>query len=252
MNQIQIQDTRAVAYIRQSTTEQENGLEAQRQDIESYAKREGIEIANIFVDFGTSAYSTHFMERPVVQEMLNYMQANAVGQMIFTKLDRAFRNVRDCVCTVDALAQQGLRFHITQMKIDTGTAMGKAFLHFMALMAELENGVRSERQLAAFDVMRSQGHRAGAVPYGWDPVPAGNRTSRTGRPADNLVPNEAEQDVLRWILTHHKQGWGDNAMAQSLNDHAIPSKRGGRWHASTVHSVRTHAKLSIEPNQKAA
>ena len=89
------------------------------------------------------------MERPAVLEMLDYMKEEGISTIIFTKLDRAFRSVRDCVLTLDQWSAEGIFFHIIEQKIDTSNAMGRAFLQIMAVLAELENGQRSERQRAA-------------------------------------------------------------------------------------------------------
>jgi len=95
----------------------------------------------------------------------------------------------------------------------------------------------------SFDVMRSQNHRAGAVPYGWDPSPSADRTSKTGRQADDLIPNPSEQETLTWILEQSKT-YGDTHIARALNAAEIPSKKGGQWYPSTVKSVREHARLA--------
>lgn len=237
-----------VAYVRGSTEKQENTIEAQETGIRRYCAALGLEVSAVFADSGISG-STTFMERPAVVQMLEHMKEHGITSIVFTKLDRAFRSVRDCVLTLDEWAAQGVSFHIIEQKIDTSNAMGRAFLQIMAVLAELENGQRSERQKAAFAVMRDNAHRCGAIPYGWDAAPSG-RTSRTGRAADDLAPNPREQTVLRQILAWHERGVSDNAIARCLNTAGIRAKQGGKWHGATVLSVRTHARVA-EPDGSA-
>ena len=234
---------RVVAYGRGSTEKQENTIEAQEGAVKRYCAALEFQLDRYFADSGISG-SSAFMERPAVLEMLDYMKSEGITTIIFTKLDRAFRSVRDCVLTLDQWAAEGIAFHIIEQKIDTSNAMGRAFLQIMAVLAELENGQRSERQRAAFGVMRENGHRCGTIPYGWDAAPTSDRTSRTGRQADNLIPNEAEQIVLRRILAWNAEGISDNKIARLLNADGIPAKRGGAWHGATIASVRNHAKLA--------
>ncbi len=261
----------AVAYIRGSTEEQQNTLVAQRHQIEGYCAAYGIELAHVFIDSGESAYSTMFFDRPVVKEMRDYMARTGIRQIIIAKLDRAFRNTKDTLNTVDALARKKIDLHILDIKLDTTTPTGRCILTVFAAMAEMENGVRSLRQKSAFAAMRRQHKLCGNVPYGWIDVGGGR-----------LAPHPMEQKHLQFILEQAKT-YGDSALARALNDAGIPSRGAGRvgkftnrsgnvmqihgrrvkpgetiefaqsgkWHASTVHSVREHAQLA-EPQQIAA
>lgn len=244
-----------VGYIRGSTEEQKNTIEAQTSSIARYCAGNGLDLRGNFPDSGISGSST-FMERPAVLEMLAFMQQHDIRQIIFTKLDRAFRSVRDCVLTLDEWASKGVAFHIIEQKIDTSNAMGRAFLQLMAVLAELENGQRSERQVLAFDSMRKTGQRTGAISYGWDAI-SSTRTSKTGRAADDLVINRAEYRCLLQILEWREEGRTDCEISRLLNNAGVKTKNSGvkmtrkgrtwicdgRWSPATVLSVRTHARL---------
>lgn len=254
-----------VGYIRGSTEDQKNTIEAQDGSIRRYCAGQSLHLARCFSDSGVSGGST-FMERPAVLEMLAFMQAQGITQIVFTKLDRAFRSVRDCVLTLDEWASKGVAFHIIEQKIDTSNAMGRAFLQIMAVLAELENGQRSERQSAAFRVMRATGQRTGNVSYGWDAVAAADRTSKTGRAADDLVINAREYRILLQILAWSGEGKTDCAIARALNDAGIKTKNAGqaltrkgrtrlctgKWQPATVRSIRLHARLDDSAGETAA
>lgn len=252
-----------VGYIRGSTEEQKNTIEAQTTSIARYCTGLGLDLRQTFSDSGISGSST-FMERPAVLEMLAFMRELEIRQIVFTKLDRAFRSVRDCVLTLDEWASNGVAFHIIEQKIDTSNAMGRAFLQIMAVLAELENGQRSERQGAAFASMRSTGQRTGAVSYGWDAV-SSDRISKTGRQADDLTVNLHEMAWLNQILAWHADSVSDCEIARRLNTAGVKTKNAGKtmqrkgrtwicdgkWEAAGVRSVREHARLQ-EPIALAA
>lgn len=236
-----------VGYVRGSTDEQQNTLESQEGQIRAYCTFRGFELVRLFLDSGESAFSTAFYERPQAAAMLAWMngkadetgKARATG-IVFAKLDRGFRDALDCLFTVDDLARRGVQLHILDIQLDTTTPVGKLVLTMMAAIAEFENHRRSERQKAGFAVMKRNSQRCGNVPYGWDAMPS-NRFSKTGRLADDLVPNEEEQRILRRIIEGDLSHISDNAAARQLNGEGIPAKKGGRWHGATVRSVRIHA-----------
>lgn len=65
-------------------------------------------------------------------------------------------------------------------------------------------------------------------------IPYGKRIDSLGR----IVKDAKEYAGVRFILSsHHEMGFGPEAIAKQLNEYGIPSKRGGKWHASTVRNV---------------
>lgn len=59
---------------------------------------------------------------------------------------------------------------------------------------------------------------------------------RTGTGGD-LVPDESEQTVIRWILTQRNEGSTFQSIADVLNEQGIPGARGGKWYPQTVSNV---------------
>ena len=237
----------ACGYIRGSTEQQQNTLVAQEQQIAGYCQFKGLEVARYFTDSGESAFSTSFYERPQAAEMLAWMHEHDVRAIVFTKLDRGFRDALDCLFTVDDLNRRGVHLHILDIQLDTSTPVGKLVLTVMAAIAEFENRRRSERQKAANAVKRARGERCGNIPYGWDAIPS-PRKSKTGRDAEDLVPNRLEQTVLRLICEEWKTE-SCNEVARRLNQRGTPAKKGGKWFGATVSSVREHALMAQGQHQ---
>jgi DNA invertase Pin-like site-specific DNA recombinase len=228
---------RVAGYIRGSTDEQVNTLDAQRAQIAAYCEFKGLHLVECFVDQGESG-TTPFFERPKAAEMVARMTELDATGIVITKLDRGFRNALDCLFTIEQFKRQGLGLHLLDIHLDPTSPVGELLITMMAGIAQFENRRRSERQKAAFAVLRAQGKRCGAVPYGW--------TLGLG---DLLVSKDEEQETLRRIVAWSEDdGLGPSTIAGLLNRKNIPTKNGGKkWFPATVESVLKHARLAPEP-----
>jgi site-specific DNA recombinase len=233
---------RVVGYVRGSTDEQLNTLEAQENQIRAYCAYKNLELARIFTDKGESG-STSFYERPAACEMLAQMTDMGATGIVITKLDRGFRNALDCLFTLDNLASRGIGLHLLDIQLEPDTPVGKLLVTMLAAIAEFENKRRSERQVAAFAVMKSKGQRCGTVPYGWT----------LSHVTETLSPDEEEQRILRqivhWIETDKM---AVSKIARLLNEAGAPTKQGGKkWFPATVASVYKHRRISeLSGNQE--
>lgn len=80
---------RAALYIRVSTEEQAKqgySIPAQREDLEGYARRNGLAVAGVFVDEGKSARK-RYTSRPAFMQMLEMVKAGEIDVILFIKLD---------------------------------------------------------------------------------------------------------------------------------------------------------------------
>src|SRR5689334_18053073 len=82
----------AVAYLRASTEDQKLGPEAQRAAIETWAAREGIEVAAWYVDAGVSGGSA-LDARPALGAALAALRGMGAGVLFVAKRDRLARDV---------------------------------------------------------------------------------------------------------------------------------------------------------------
>ena len=138
------------------------------------------------------------------------------------KLDRLTRSVRD----LSGLLEQyfGTRFTLLSVeeKIDTSSAAGRMILNIMATVSQWEREVIGERTSAALQHKRAKGQHVGAAALGYR-VNAGK-----------LEKEAVEQKTVRRIRRLRAKGWTLQAIADKLNAEGVPTKRGGRWHPSTV------------------
>ena len=111
-------------YIRVSTEDQAKegySLEVQREYLESFAKREGLEIFKVYQDDGISGYST---ERPALKNLLKDAKEKKFDLVLVYKIDRFSRNLKDLLNLVDELSTYGVGFKSATEPFDTTTSAG--------------------------------------------------------------------------------------------------------------------------------
>lgn len=132
-------------YIRVSTKKQEKeglSLDAQKRLLEEYTLNNKWEIYKDYCD-GVSGKS--ISGRKYFKEMLKDAKEGKFSTILITKLDRAFRNVKEALITLDELNSIGVDFVSISEKIDTTSAMGRFFFTIISAFAELERELVKER-----------------------------------------------------------------------------------------------------------
>lgn len=148
---------RVFLYIRVSTDEQAlHGLsiEAQTAALEKWARDNGHKIAGIYIDAGISARKPA-SKRPELQRLLTDIQAGKVDLIVFTKLDRWFRNIAEYYKVQDILERHHVDWKTIQEDYDTSTASGRLKVNIMLSVAQDEADRTSER-IKAINEMKRQ------------------------------------------------------------------------------------------------
>ena len=222
--------SRAVAYARVSSKRQaEEGvsLDAQVERLLAYAEFRGLDLGteDIYIDDGISA-AIHLWSRPAGRKMRETIYQERVGHVLALKMDRLFRDVQDCLGSVDELRGIGVDIHILDQDggtLDTSTSMGRFFLTTIASLAELERGQISERTKIAMKHLKDNAKVFTGPIFGWD------------RRGDDIIPNWREQDIIDYMRhRHYVQGWSGNKIAKQLNELKVKGKKGGSWTSSMV------------------
>ena len=84
---------RVACYVR-ANTEGQNSIDNQISSLEEYCKENNYTIAGIYKDSGISARKS-YKERPALLQLIEDCKNGKIDLIIFTKLDRLSRNVRD-------------------------------------------------------------------------------------------------------------------------------------------------------------
>jgi DNA invertase Pin-like site-specific DNA recombinase len=218
----------AIGYARVSTDGQATegvSLEAQRARIDEYCQSNGIELAETFSDEGLSGKRAD--NRPGLQSALK-TACRRKGILVTYSLSRLGRSTRDLIDIAERIQQAGADLVSLTEQIDTTSAAGKMVFRMLAVLAEFERDLVSERTTAALAHHRASGRKTGGhVPFGYD-VASDGRT---------LIENRKEQATIQAIIAKRKNGISYRTIADTLNGEGRATKNGMCWSPKTVRSV---------------
>ena len=220
--------TAAVLYARVSTTKQAQegvSLEAQEARLRTWAAGQDLEVASVHVDAGLSGGRAD--NRPGLQAALSDV-CKRRGVLVVYSLSRVARSTRDALAIAERLEKAGADLVSLSEAIDTTSAAGKMVFRMLAVLAEFERDLISERTLSAMDHLRRQGRKvSGNVPFGWEEAEGGR-----------LVPNEAERAVVEMLRKRRAEGASFRDIARELEAARVPTKSGLlTWTPATIRGV---------------
>lgn len=149
---------RLFLYIRVSTEEQAiHGLsiEAQTEALEKWAIANEYKVVDVYTDAGISARKPA-SKRPELQRLLNDIRAGKGDLVVFTKLDRWFRNIAEYYKVQEVLEKHHVDWKTIQEDYDTTTASGRLKINIMLSVAQDEADRTSERIKAVFEMKRQK------------------------------------------------------------------------------------------------
>jgi DNA invertase Pin-like site-specific DNA recombinase len=230
---------RLVMYLRVSTAGQLDGygLDTQENDCRRWAKKHGHRIVKVCTDGGISGTKTD-EDRPGLTEALSTLDAGEADGLLAPNLDRLARELTVQEAALSVVWAYGRRVftvdHGEHLADDEDDPMRKFVRQVMGAAAELERGLIAKRLRNGRKAKAEQGGYAyGAPAYGQ-------------RAEDrSLTVDSSEAEVLDRMRHWHASGLGVRGIADRLNELGVPTKRGARWHPTTV------ARL-VNPDARAA
>lgn len=144
-----------ISYLRVSTAKQGRsglGIEAQRNAILAFAKREGFEVVREYVEYESGKGTDALDRRPVLAEALGDAR-KIKASVVVTKLDRLSRDV----AFISGLMSQKVPFIVAELGADADPFM----LHLFAALAEKERAMISSRTKVALAAAKERGVRLG-------------------------------------------------------------------------------------------
>ena len=210
--------TTAAGYVRVSTEEQARegyGLSAQEQAVRAYCQAQGWELVEVYADAGRSGKSMRGREE--LARLLADAGAGRFQRVIFWKLDRLARNLRDLLDICDRLEALEVRIVSIQESIDTGTASGRMVRNIMGSLAEFERELIVERIKAGLAEKARQGELLGPLPLGY------RRDDESGA----VVLDEAVAPLIHEAFVRYATGtYSLRDMARWANEVGLRSTEG--------------------------
>jgi DNA invertase Pin-like site-specific DNA recombinase len=222
-----------ITYIRVSTPQQGKsglGLAAQRSALVQFAKAEGLELAEEFVEVESGKGSDAIERRPQLKAALAAAKKLKCA-VVVAKLDRLSRDVH----FISGLMAHKVPFVVAALGMDADPFM----LHLYAAFAEKERSLISQRTRAALAAAKERG------------VILGSKKLHIARELA-IASNQAAADVraakLMPIIKKAQKAGATSlrAIAQVLNDRGVPTPRGGTWAPMHVKNILDRVKAKAE------
>ena len=184
-------------YIRVSTLQQVDGdsLETQLKQITSYASLKGYDIPleNFITERGVSG-SVEFEKRPEGLKLFERLETGDV--LIFSKLDRAFRNTRNALNTLHDLKLRGISVHFIDLGGDvTNDGIGSVIFTILSAFATFERERIATRIREVKQVQKADGKFLGGFTrFGYKVV------------EDRLIKDPDQQIIIKEMKDMSRRG----------------------------------------------
>jgi len=196
-------------YVRVSTLQQANegeSLETQLKQITSYSSLKGYEIPpeNFITERGVSG-SLEFEKRPEGSKLIERLSTGDI--LIFSKLDRAFRNTRNALNTLHDLKERGVSVHFIDLGGDvTNDGIGSVIFTILSAFATFERERIATRIREVKQVQKAEGlFLGGFIRFGYKVVD------------ERLVTNPVEQKIIKEMRDMRRRGMSLRRISGWLN-----------------------------------
>ena len=231
-SKVKLKKIRVAAYCRVSTDSdaQLESLEAQKTHYENYiTSRDDWEFAGLYYDEGITG--TKKDKRPELLRLIDDCKAGKVDFVITKSISRFSRNTTDCLELVRKLLALHIPIYFEKENINTGSMESELFLAILSSMAEGESVSISENSKWSIQKRFESGtYKVSYPPYGYD------------WDGEQMVINPEQAAVVKEIFAALLSGKGTHAIADDLNRRGIPTKRNGRWTATTIRGMLSNEK----------
>ena len=163
---------RAGLYERVSTDEQAKygySIKTQIDALEEYCEKHNMKIVAHYTDDGVSGGKAAF-RRPQMSRLLEDVKQKKVDIVLFTRLDRWFRNVKEYFKVQEILDENGVEWRAIWEDYDTTTASGRMAITIFLAIAQNEREKGAERITAVLENKRKNREACfggAAIPFGY-------------------------------------------------------------------------------------
>lgn len=211
-------------------TDESTSIERQDESITFTVKGRGDTLVSIAHDTDVSGSVSPFDREGLGPWLTDPAKICQWDYLIFTKVDRLTRSLRDFDDIVQWCDQNGKTLIGIQDSIDLSTYTGRMFANLLAMFAQFERERMGDRAKESHAKSQANGWwHGGHPPYGYEPVKVDSHYE--------LVLNEDEATVVRSIVSSFLAGHSRNAIARALNERGIPSPYGRQWAMIAVKRV---------------
>lgn len=229
------------SYSRVSTSTQlrkGQGIRVQRENIKEYCKKNNLDLRGSYEDKGISgakADETNLtIDREGLQNMLSDIPILGIQYVVVLNTSRLWRSD-----LVKVLIHRELKKHCVDIKSidqpsysiyskdDPSQFLITGMMELLDMYQRLEIALKLKR--GKMNKARQGQFTGGRTPLGYKKVEVDNKTDIT---IDNV-----EAEIISTIHRLKRQRYSMQSIADYLNENKVPTKRGGKWYASTIHYI---------------
>jgi site-specific DNA recombinase len=217
-------------WIRVSTEDQARGdsPDIHESRARAYATARGWTVREVYDLAGVSGKSV--MEHPEARRMMADVKRGHITALIFSKLARLSRNLREVQDFGDFFREQDADLISLNEAIDTSTAGGRMFFHLLGVFAQWEREETAERINASFLTRAKLGKLLNkSVPYGYK--------VKEGKMVQHRDEAPVRREAYELFLQHRRKF----TVAKMLNDKGYRTRKGRPWTWTQIKDILTDA-----------
>lgn len=195
MSSVKKRIRRVGLYGRVSTEEQALrgfSIEAQVDALKEYAKKNNMKIVDIYLDEGISGAKPP-LKRPALNRLLEDVKAGKIDMILFTKLDRWFRSVKEYFKVQEILEDNKVEWKTILEDYDTSSANGQMAITIFLAVAQNERDRTAERIKVVLDHKRKNKEAC----FGGQAIPFGYTKEKDENGVMRLVKDPATQQACQ-------------------------------------------------------
>ena len=189
----------AVIYARVSSTGDRQNTDRQISDLLDYVKYQNLEICKIYEEHISGAKKN--VERPILQQAIEYCKANSVSILLVSELSRLGRNAFEVLATVKDLIDSGVNLYMQKEQLTLLDAEGKPTMFAPIMIATLSTCAQLERENIKFRL------NSGRKLYI-------ERGGKLGRKVGSIKTTEQKREEHKDIISYLKRGYSVRNVAK--------------------------------------
>ena len=192
----------AVIYARVSSVGDRQNTDRQISDLLDYVKYQNLEISKIYEEHISGAKKN--VERPILQQAIEYCKANSVDILLVSELSRLGRNAFEVLATVKDLIDSGINLYMQKEQLTLLNEEGKPTMFAPIMIATLSTCAQLERENIKFRL------NSGRKLYI-------ERGGKLGRKVGSVKTIEQKKEEHKDIISYLKRGYSVRNTAKLTN-----------------------------------
>ena len=155
------------------------------------------------------------------------------GFIYFISVIKSAVNSNDCLELVRKLLDIDIPIFFEKENINTGSMESELFLAILSSMSQDESSsISLNSKWSIKNRFQNGTYKIGYPPYGYE------------WNGEKMVVNPEKAEVVKCIFADLLNGKGTKAIADKLNTNSVPTKKGGKWTATTINGMLKNEKYT--------